>query len=143
MKTVTLYRPFTIENALQDFDKYMEAFFPASRASSQLPAVDIRENDSAYTLEAELPGYDEKNLQVHVNGGLLTIESKKEEAGAEKGEGGYLVQERRRSSFSRSFKLPENADSGQISAVFRNGVLNLEIKKRPETQKRAIAIERG
>jgi HSP20 family protein len=165
MKTVTLYRPFTIEKALEDFDRYVDSFFGESLLTPAVPgnagyapAVDIRETEGSYQLEAELPGYDEKNIQVHVDGSVLTIESKKEEvrevSGDNKAEGEqangristdaekdrFIIRERRRASFSRSFRLPENADTGAISAVFKNGLLNLEIKKQPEAQKRVIEI---
>jgi HSP20 family protein len=145
-----MYRPFTIGNALSDFDRYLESFFgdsmlaPADRIFNHLPAVDVREKEDAYLLEAELPGYEEKDIQVHVDGNNLTIESKREEEkekenGKNKG-GAYLIRERRTSSFSRSFKLPENADSSQVSASFKNGILSMEIKKRSEAQKRLIQI---
>jgi HSP20 family protein len=119
---------------------------------SRLPVVDIQECDKAYILEVELPGYDEKNIQVHVNNSTLTIESKQEEQNqketaekseTEKQKGAYVIRERRLASFSRSFTLPDNADPEQISAGFKNGVLSLEIKKRPEAQKRVIQIEKN
>jgi HSP20 family protein len=146
MKAVTLYRPVTIEKALNDFDRYMESFFgesplaPAFSTNGNRPAVDIRETENAYLVEAELPGYDEKGIEVHVDNGILTIKSKKEEK-SEKKEENFIVRERRSASFSRSFKLPENADPEAVSAAFKNGLLNLEIKKRPETKKRIIPIE--
>jgi HSP20 family protein len=157
MKTITMYRPFALEKALEDFDRYMESFFrespltPAYQAD-YLPAVDIRETEKAYELEAELPGYDEKDIHIHVDNGTLTIESaKKEESQSRdvspKKDGGekdgafrYLLRERRNVSFSRSFKLPENSDLNGISANFKNGLLNLEIKKLPEAQKKVIQI---
>jgi HSP20 family protein len=145
MKAVTLYRPVTIENALNDFDRYMESFFgesplsPVFRTNGRQPAVDIRETEGAYLLEAELPGYDEKGIEVHMDNGVLTIESKKEEK-KEKKEENYIVRERRSDSLNRSFKLPENADPEAISAVFKNGLLSLEIKKRAEAKKRIIQI---
>ncbi|MDR2029634.1 MAG: Hsp20/alpha crystallin family protein [Treponema sp.] len=145
MKAVTLYRPVTIEKALDDFDRYMESFFgesplsPAFRTSGQVPAVDIRETGSAYILDAELPGYEEKAIEVHVDNGVLTIESKKEEK-TEKKDENFIIRERRSDSFSRAFKLPENADPEAISATFKNGLLSLEIKKRAETKKRIIQI---
>ena len=91
-------------------------------------------------MEAELPGYDEKNIQVHVDNKRLTIESAAEEEKEEKSEGKYLIKERRSRSFSRVFQLPESADSDAVRAVFKNGVLTLDIKKRPESQKRLIQI---
>jgi HSP20 family protein len=156
MKAVTLYRPLTIENALDDFDRYIESFFgdsplsPAEKVLRHQPAVDVRETKDAYVLEAELPGYDEKDIEVHMDGGNLTIESKKEESkernvspkGANSDEGAYILRERRTASFTRSFKLPENADPDAVSAVFKNGILCLEIKKRAEAKKRVIQIER-
>jgi HSP20 family protein len=148
-----MYRPNTIENALNDFDRYFESFFgdsvltPASRAYNRLPAVDVRETEKAYDLEMDLPGYDEKNIEVHVNGGSLTITSKQEDSREEKKngkeEGTYVLRERRLNSFSRSFKLPENADSGNVTAEFKNGILKLEIRKRAETQKRMIQINKN
>jgi HSP20 family protein len=147
MKTVTMYRPNTIQNALSDFDRYFESFFgdsplaPAARIFNHLPAVDVRETEKAYILDMELPGYDEKDIEVHVDGGSLSVESKQEEAKEEKkNEGTYIIRERRMNSFSRSFKLPENADSETISAAFKNGILTLEIQKRAEAQKRMIKI---
>ncbi|MDR2258271.1 MAG: Hsp20/alpha crystallin family protein [Treponema sp.] len=147
MKTVTMYRPNTIQNALSDFDRYFESFFgdsplaPASRIFNHLPAVDVRETEKAYILDMELPGCDEKNIEVHVDGGSLSVESRQEEAKEEKkNEGTYIIRERRLNSFSRSFKLPENADSETISAAFKNGILTLEIQKRAEAQKRMIKI---
>jgi HSP20 family protein len=153
MKTVTLYRPVTIGNALKDFDRYMESFFGESpltpAACAREPAMDIRETESAYLLEAELPGCDEKNIEVHVERGVLSIESKKEEkteqdvspSGDEAGKDRYVIRERRNVSFQRSFKLPENADLEAISAHFKNGLLSLEVKKLAETKKRTIRIQ--
>jgi HSP20 family protein len=147
MKAVTMYRPNTIQNALNDFDRYFESFFgdsllaPAARIFNHLPSVDIRETENAYVLEMELPGYDEKSIDVHIDGSSLSIASREENAKEEKkNEGTYVLRERRISAFSRSFKLPENADPEAVNAVFKNGVLNLEIKKRAEAQKRSIQI---
>jgi HSP20 family protein len=153
MKAVTLYRPVTIENALNDFDRYMESFFGESPLTPALhhvqePAVDLRETGDAYLLEAELPGYDEKNVEVQVDGGVLTISSKKEEKTErnvspekEGSEERYVIRERRSAGFSRAFKLPENADLEAITANFRNGLLRLEVKKRAESKKRIIQID--
>jgi HSP20 family protein len=152
MKTMTLYRPLTLENALSDFDRYMENFFgdsplsPSDRIFNHLPACDVRETENAYIIEAELPGCDEKEIQVHLDNGALTIESRKDELRDVNGEkekkdgGNYLIRERRSRSFTRSFKLPENADPEGIGASFRNGILSLEIKKRAEARKRLIQI---
>jgi HSP20 family protein len=144
MKTLTMYRPNTIQNALSDFDRYFESFFGDSLVRSSMPAVDIQENETSYVQEMDLPGYDEKNIEVHVDGSSLNITSKQEEMKKaetdDKSQGTYILKERRLSTFSRSFKLPENADSEGVSASFKNGILTLQIKKRAEAQKRTIQI---
>nr|AGS52476.1 heat shock protein, family [uncultured bacterium contig00193] len=145
MKTLTMYRPTTIQNALSDFDRYFESFFGDSMRPNYMPSVDIQETEKAYVLEMDLPGYDEKNIEVNVDGSSLTIASRQEEMKNanekdEKAQGTYILRERRLSSFTRSFKLPENADSSSVSAGFKNGILTLEINKRAEAQKRTIQI---
>jgi len=160
MKALSVYRPRVIENALSEFDRYMDSFFggnlltPSERVFNHLPAVDIRVTEKAYVLEAELPGYEEKDIEIRLNGNYITIESKKgeeknNENGANPGRansgsgGSYLMQERRYSSFTRSFKLPDNADPEGISASFKNGILFLEIGKKAEGQQRVIQITKN
>jgi len=155
MKTVSLYRPGVLENALSDFDRYMESFFgdnfvnPSDRVFSRVPAVDVRENEKGYVLEADLPGFDEKDIEIRLDGNNLIISSRKaeeknsENAAAGGQEGNYLIRERRYASFSRSFRLPENANPEAISASFKNGILSLEIGKRAEAQQRVIQISKS
>jgi len=159
MKTVSLYRPRALENALgsaiSDFDRYMESFFgdnflnPSDHVFGRIPAVDVRENEKGYILEADLPGFDEKDIEIRLDGNNLIISSRKaEEKNNEKEanggkEGNYLIRERRYTSFSRSFRLPENANSEAISASFKNGILSLEIGKRAEAQQRVIQIAKS
>ena len=153
MNAVTLYRPRILENALSDFDRYMDSFFgdnflaPSDRIFNRLPSVDVRDTEKSYVLEAELPGFDEKDISIRLDGYNLTIESKKEEEKKDEkndgNEGSYLIRERRISSFSRSFKLPENADPEGISAAFKNGILSMEIGKRAEAQTKVIQISKN
>jgi HSP20 family protein len=150
MKAMTLYRPTTIQNALSDFDCYFESFFgdnilpPAARIFNHLPAADVRETEKSYFLDMELPGYDEKDIEIHIDGGSLSVASKQEDArnlkDGEENRGTWLIRERRVNSFSRSFKLPENANPEAVTAEFKNGILSLEIVKRAEAQKRSIQI---
>jgi HSP20 family protein len=147
MNALSLYRPVTIQNALDDFDRLINSFFGESpmtpgrtSLSSRVPAVDVRETDDGYVLEAELPGYDEKSVEVHVDGQVLTIESKKDEKKEEKN-GSYVIRERYSESFRRSFTLPDDVDSDSITAAFKNGLLTLNIKKRAESKRKLIKIE--
>ena len=148
MKALTLYRPSILDNALNGFDRYMDTFFgdnfltPSDRIFSRLPSVDVHETEKSYVLEAELPGFDEKDIEIRLNGSDLTIESKKVEETKEEKDKNYLIRERKVSSFSRSFKLPENADPEGVTASFKNGVLSMEINKRAEAQTKVIQISK-
>jgi len=161
MKALSIYRPRVLENALSDFDRYLDSFFgdnflnPSDRIFNRAPSVDVRETEKSYVLEAELPGFDEKDIAIRLDGNNLTIESRKEEdkktpasgapvSGEESREyGNYLIRERRVSSFSRSFKLPENADNEGITASFKNGILFMEINKKAEAQTKVIQISKN
>jgi HSP20 family protein len=134
-----------MEDLLESFFDSAMVPFTGNRGLNKLPMVDVQETDNAYLVEAELPGFDEKQIKVQVEGGKLTIEStlneekeQKEEAKDSKKE--YLIRERRAASFSRSFTLPENADTEAVSAVFKNGVLSLEIRKRAASARRLVEI---
>jgi HSP20 family protein len=149
MKTLSLYHPHSdaLQNALSDFNRCFDSFFgdsilsPTGRALHYLPAVDIQETENSYVMEMELPGFDEKNIEVNIDGSSLTVASKQEEKKEKKEEDGkYILRERRNITFNRSFQLPDNADSSSVNATFKNGILNLSIKKRAESQKRMIQI---
>ena len=104
------------------------------------PAVDIGEKDNAYEVTADMPGFEEKNIEVQVVNGSLSIKgertSEKEEKKKE-----YYVSERAFGSFERSFPLPEGVDTDKIEASLKNGVLTVTLPKTAEAQKPARKIE--
>jgi HSP20 family protein len=104
------------------------------------PAVDVTETDKAYEITAELPGMDEKNIEVKVVNDNLRIKGEKQEEKEEKKKD-YYLQERRFGSFERSFALPEGVDADKIEASFRKGVLTVMLPKKPEAQKPEKKIE--
>jgi len=104
------------------------------------PAVDVAETEKAYEITAELPGMDEKNIEVNVANGGITIKGEKREETEEKKKD-YYVSERRYGSFERYFTLPEGVDADKIAASFKNGVLKVTLPKTAEAQKPAKKIE--
>jgi len=98
------------------------------------PAVDIVESDKAYEVTAELPGMDEKNIEVKVVNGGLKIKGEKKEQKEEK-EKDYYLSERHYGSFERYFRLPEGVDPDKIEASFKKGVLTVTLPKKAEAQK--------
>jgi len=98
------------------------------------PAVDIVEKDGGFEVTAELPGMDEKNIEVSVTNGCLTIKGEKQEEKEEKKKDFYL-QERHFGSFERRFQLPEGVDASKIEANFTKGVLTVTLPKTTEAKK--------
>ena len=105
-----------------------------------MPAMDLVERHEAFEMTAELPGLDEKNIEVNVANGVLTVKGQKEEDKAEKKEDFHL-RERRFGSFSRSVRVPDTVDADKIEASFKNGVLKVTLPKKPEAQKPVKKIE--
>ncbi|WP_286134544.1 Hsp20/alpha crystallin family protein [Methylobacterium sp. Leaf123] len=105
------------------------------------PAADIVGKPTCYEITVELPGMDEKNIEVKVADGTLTIRGERRHEREEPGEGYYLA-ERRFGAFERAFRLPQGVDAGRIEAVLRNGVLTLTLPKSPEAKaETTIAVQ--
>lgn len=104
--------------------------------------VDIEEGDDGYTVTAEIPGMDEKDVEVSLVEKTLTISGQKEEERKESKKD-YHLQERHFGSFRRSFGLPDDVDAGKITANFAKGILTVEMPKtkRAKSKKRVISVE--
>lgn len=118
----------------------LEPFWRRQITGTTVPAVDIVEKDKAYEVKADLPGLDEKKLDVKVTDGMLTIKGEKQEEKEERKKD-YYLHERHFGAFERSFRLPETVDPDKIEASFKKGVLTVTLPKRPETQKPEKKIE--
>jgi len=104
------------------------------------PAVDIMDKTEAYEVVAELPGMDEKNIEVKLINGSLTIKGEKRDEKEEKKKD-YYLHERSFGAFERSFALPDEVDADRIQANFKNGVLTVTLPKKPEAVKPEKKIE--
>jgi HSP20 family protein len=103
-------------------------------------SLDVHENDKSITVDADLPGVDEKDLSVTLANGVLTIKGEKKHEREEKKENYYLC-ERSFGSFERSVRLPETIDENKIEARFEKGVLKVTAAKKPEAVKAEKKIE--
>ena len=134
------YNPNSL-GLLDNVSTWFDDFFTAPTFDDNaLPAVDIRETESEYGMEVELPGLTEKDVEVKLDNNLLTISSGKEEKKEEK-KNGYILRERRAARFSRSFVLPETVDREKIGAEFKNGVLQLTFPKVPAAKPKTIEVK--
>lgn len=138
------------------FDGFDEDFFFPTLALNKAvanPKVDVKEDKDAYTLEMDLPGKTDKDVEIELKDNVLTISSEtksakeekkdeKNEMKAEKKDGTkWLIKERRYSKFSRSFTLPNDIDSEKISANVKDGVLVVTMPRHESQQPKRIEIK--
>lgn len=120
----------------------LELSWPHEGAWNIAPAVDVAEKANEYEITAELPGLDDKNLEIKIANGTLTIKGEKKEEKEER-EKDYYVSERRYGSFTRSFQVPDGVDQDKIEASFAKGVLTVKLPKSEEAKKseKTIAVK--
>ena len=106
------------------------------------PAIDLVEKETEYEITAELPGLEQKDVEVRLSNHTLTITGEKKEEKEEKRKD-YYLSERRYGSFHRSFQLPEGVDPAKVDATFSKGVLTVKLPKTAEAQQaeKTIAIK--
>jgi len=125
------------------FDRVWSDFaLPALGFSAQavrVPAADVRETADEIVVEVDLPGHKQEELQIKVDGDVLTIEAERKAERAEKGDS-YHRSERILGKFARSFTLPANVDSTRTEAKYEAGVLQIHLPKREEAKPRAIKV---
>ncbi len=136
-------------NDLSLFNNFFDDVLPVLQdysftRTTSLPKVDVTETKDSYNMYMDLPGMDEKDVNVELDHNVLKIsslhEEKKEDKDAKDKDGKYLIRERRMTSFSRSFTIPEDVDGSKISACFKNGVLSLTMPRTSAPAPKKIAI---
>lgn len=110
------------------------------------PSVDVTENDAAYTLEMDLPGHSQDDVNIELDRNVLTISSKAEEKtekkeDKEQSKTKFLIRERAAANFKRSFTLPDDVDLESIAASFKNGVLTITMNKKAIQEPKKILIQ--
>ena len=104
------------------------------------PRVNIAETEKAFEIKAEIPEVNKEDVKVTVHNGVLTIQGERKQEKEEKGKKFHRV-ERLYGSFTRSFTLPDNVDETKISALFKDGMLNLQIQKTEEAKPKSIEVK--
>ena len=143
---ITHWDPFrevaTLQNRVNAlFRDFSESESPVTTASF-VPAVDIYEDDKRVVLKLEVPGIEEKDIDVRVENHTLTVKGERKFEKEEKEQNFHRI-ERRYGSFYRAFTLPSAIDAENVEASYNAGVLKLELKKKPEAQPKQIRINVG
>lgn len=129
--------PYSLARDLLGWDP----FFTTRPESAFSPAFEVKETTDSFVLKADLPGVEEKDLDVAIHNGVLTVSGSRQSEERKEGES-YAIYERQYGSFSRSFSLPDMADGERIDAQLTNGVLTLTIAKKAEAKPRKISIKK-
>lgn len=139
---VTRYNDRNGRRDLSVFDDFFDSMLGAwGNYTQRVPAVDVEETPEEFTIKAEMPGFDEKNVKITVDKHVLHITGTVDEKEDEKDGKKYLIRERRHESFERSFSLPDGLDESAISAKFENGILSVTLPKTPEEKPRQIEVK--
>jgi HSP20 family protein len=107
-----------------------------------VPPVDVYEDEHGITLKMEVPGIDEKDIDVRLENNVLTVTGERKFEKEEKQENFHRI-ERQYGTFTRSFTLPNTVDTEGISADYKNGVLEVRLNKRAEAKPKQIKVNIG
>ena len=147
MTVLTRWEPFREFTTLQD---RMNRLFRDSFGDGQealtttnfAPAVDVYEDEHNVTLKIEVPGIDEKDIDVRIENNTLTVHGERKYEKDEKEEN-YRRIERQYGSFTRSFTLPTTVDHDRVSANYEKGVLKITLAKKAEAKPKQIKVNVG
>lgn len=127
------------------FDDFFSGFdvtprsFAGKGFGAFTPSVDVKESEGEFTIRAELPGVEEKDIEVTVTGDSVTIKGEKNEEKEDKGES-YYYMERSYGSFNRVIPLSAETDADKAQASFKNGVLNITIPKSQAAKEKGTKV---
>jgi len=142
--TIVRYEPWGLVNRFhRDFSHFFDNAFAHDARNAPvawLPSVDVREEDTRFVVQADLPGVDKKDIEITAEKGVLTIKGERKSE-VKAGEAGYERVERVAGTFVRRFTLPENAQAEGITAKQTNGVLEVSIPKQAEVQPKRIEVQ--
>jgi HSP20 family protein len=148
MTVLTRWDPFREFNTLQDrmnrlfHDSYGEGHEEALSTGNFAPPVDVYEDEHNVTLKIEVPGIDEKDIDVRIENNTLTVHGERKFEKEEKEEN-YRRVERQYGSFTRTFTLPNTVDTENVSANYEKGVLKVKLAKKAEAKPKQIKVNVG
>jgi HSP20 family protein len=134
--------PFRMMDALLRWDPFRSDAGWLSDAVEFAPRFDVKETSDAYVVKADLPGLADKDVDITVTGNVLTISGQREAEHRQEGDR-FFTTERSYGRFSRSLSLPDGANADNVQADLKDGVLTVQIPKRPEVQPKRISVGRG
>src|ERR1700757_4868600 len=148
MAVLTRWDPFREFSTLQDrmnrlfHDSLGDGREEALTTTAFAPAVDVYEDEHNVTLKIEVPGIDEKDIEVRIENNVLTVHGERKFEKEEKEEN-YRRVERQYGSFTRTFTLPTTVDAEKVSADYDKGILKVSLPKKAEAKPKQIKVNVG
>jgi HSP20 family protein len=143
---ITRWYPFgdvvALQNRVNSLFRDLDDGQDTVAATGFVPAVDVYEDAQKIVLKLEVPGIEEKDLDIRVENHTLTVKGERKFEAEEKEQNFHRI-ERRYGSFFRAFTLPSTVDTENVKANYKAGVLKLELAKKPEAQPKQIKINVG
>jgi HSP20 family protein len=137
----TGWEPMRLMRELMNGDPFAEMLpWVTGEPAMFTPRFEVKESKDAYVFKADLPGIDDKDVDIQLTGNRLTISGKRQAEERQESETFYAY-ERSYGSFSRAFTLPDGTDVDHAEAELKNGVLTISIPKLPEHQPRKISLK--
>jgi len=144
MSTIVRWNPIReLLSANDPFDQFFNDAFVLRRNGgfrADGPSLDLVEKDDSFVVTAELPGFTPDNVDIRVEGNVLTLRGELKQENEQNPEGAYHVKERRQSSFSRTIELPTLVNADKANAEFENGILTLTLPKEDAALPKRISI---
>ncbi|HUU03171.1 MAG TPA: Hsp20/alpha crystallin family protein [Myxococcota bacterium] len=122
------------------FDRFFDSPFFDVRPTVVAPALEVTENDEAFSVQLELAGVDEKDVEITLTEGTLLIKGEKKEENREQ-KGTCYCSERSYGAFERAIAVPSNVDGDKVAAKYKNGVLEVTLPKLEEAKPRRVEIK--
>jgi HSP20 family protein len=134
--------PFRSMRDLMRWDPFGPMSLGGSIEPSLTPAFEVKETKDGFEFKADVPGIDAKDLDVKLTNNRLTVSGKREAEKSDKSDT-YYTYERSYGTFSRSFTVPEGINGDAIHADLKDGVLKINVPKKPEAKPRQVQIKNG
>ena len=128
------------------FENALRRLFPPTLFESEAPQLkmrlDVTENDKAYLVKADIPGVKKDDINVSIDGNTVRIDAQARSEKETRGEGEKVLRsERYYGSISRAFGVDQDIDTAKVDARYADGVLTLQLPKKPSAEIRKIAIQ--
>jgi HSP20 family protein len=129
-----------IDTLLEDLFHAESSMAPFQSNGKRMPAIDVKETDEAITVDAELPGLKQEEIQVSVEEGVLTISAERKQDKDEQSKNVHR-KERYYGHLERSLALPGSVEGGKVEAVYKDGVLHVTLPKKPSAKPKAVTVK--